>query len=145
MLLLGLEMAGAAQVRAWRRPSGDQNLSIEVGGVTRSYLLHLPKALPDGKPAPLVLVFHGGGGRATGMPNFTHFDQLADQQGFLVAYPESVNKHWNDTRGLSTADDVGFVRALIAELERTQGVDAKRVYAAGISNEESSRTAWGAN
>lgn len=127
-------VASGAQTRAWRRPSGDQNLNIDVNGVKRSYLLHVPKALPEGKPVPLALIFHGGGSSGRGMPNFTKFDELADQQSFLVAYPEAVNKHWNDSRGLSTADDVGFVRALIAEEERTHGIDAKRVYAAGISN-----------
>lgn len=83
---------------------------------------------------PLVLVFHGGGGHPATMPNFTHFDSLADHKKFLVAYPESFNKSWNDTRGLSPADDVGFIRALIAELQRTHNTDPKRTYAAGISN-----------
>ena len=59
---------------------------------------------------------------------------LADQEGFLVAYPESFNKSWSDTRGLSPADDVGFIRALIEELQRTHRADPKRTYAAGISN-----------
>ncbi len=68
------------------------------------------------------------------MPNFTHFDAVADREGFLVAYPESFNKSWNDTRGLSPADDVGFIRALIAELQRARRIDPKRIYAAGISN-----------
>ena len=74
---------------------------------------------PESAPVPLVLVFHGGGGHAATMPNFTHFDSLADHKKFLVAYPESFNKSWNDTRGLSPADDVGFISALIAELQRT--------------------------
>jgi len=134
LVWLVLLSAAPAQVRAWRRPSGDQNLSIEVGGVTRTYLLHIPKDLPEGKQVPLVMVFHGGGGRAVTMPNFTHFDQEADKHGFLVAYPESVNKSWNDTRNLSPGDDVGFVRALISALEHEHGADPKRIYAAGISN-----------
>ena len=68
------------------------------------------------------------------MPKFTHFDDVADRNKFLVAYPESFNKSWSDTRGLSPADDVGFIRALIAELQRTHHADPKRTYAAGISN-----------
>jgi polyhydroxybutyrate depolymerase len=35
---------------------------------------------------------------------------------------------------LSPADDVGFVRTLIAQLTRSHHVDAKRIYATGISN-----------
>src|SRR5258706_120755 len=34
--------------------------TIEVGGLTRTYLLHVPPSLPAG-PVPLVLVFHGRG------------------------------------------------------------------------------------
>jgi polyhydroxybutyrate depolymerase len=119
---------------AWGRgESNDKQTTITVGGVIRNYLLHVPASLPKGQPAPLVLVFHGGGGHARNMPNATHFDSLADEQGFIVAYPDSFNRSWNDTRGLSPADDVGFIRALIDELQRTAGIDPKRVYATGIS------------
>ena len=62
-----------------------------VDGVARNYLLHVPDDLPSGKSAPLALVFHGGGGHDWNMPGFTHFDDLADQEGFLVAYPDAVN------------------------------------------------------
>jgi len=108
--------------------------AINVIGVTRTYLLHVPRSLTRNRPAPLLLVFHGGGGHAYNMPRFTGFDQLADIHGFIVAYPESANTHWNDTRALSRADDVAFVRALIAELEHSYPVDPARVYATGISN-----------
>ena len=47
------------------------------------------------------------------MPAFTQFDKLADEAGFFVAYPDGLNRTWNDTWGLSAADDVGFIRALI--------------------------------
>ncbi len=111
----------------------DVNEEIKVGDATRSYLLHVPENLPH-QPAPLVLVFHGGGGHASNMPRFTKFDNLADANGFIVAYPESFNKSWSDTRGLSPADDVGFIRVLIAHLSKTLNLDPRRIYATGISN-----------
>jgi polyhydroxybutyrate depolymerase len=113
---------------------GDLKLEIQVGGTTRTSLLYVPQSLTKNRPAPLVLVFHGGGGHDYNMPRFTGFDHLADAHGFLVAYPESVNTHWNDTRALSRADDVAFVRTLITELKRSYPVDPARVYATGISN-----------
>lgn len=119
---------------ARRSATADRQGTIVAGGETRTYLLHVPASIKPGKAAPLVLVFHGGGGHARNMPRFTRFDRLADEQGFIVAYPEGLNKHWSDSRGLSSADDVGFIRALIAELERSQNIDPKRVYATGISN-----------
>jgi polyhydroxybutyrate depolymerase len=123
-----------ARGRRGRAPADDNQEHLNVGGADRTYFLHVPESLPKNTSVPLVLVFHGGGGHAATMPNFTHFDAVADREKFIVAYPESFNKSWNDTRGLSPADDVGFVRALIAELQRSQHVDAKRVYATGISN-----------
>jgi polyhydroxybutyrate depolymerase len=114
-----LLLAGVfSRARGRRAPADDRELHIQAGGADRSYFLHVPEGLASGKPAPLVLVFHGGGGHAATMPRFTRFDELADREEFLVAYPESANIHWNDSRGRSPADDAGFVRALIAELER---------------------------
>jgi polyhydroxybutyrate depolymerase len=127
----GLSLANSAPGRA---PADDEQVHVSIGGVDRMYLLHVPESLPRTGPVPLVLVFHGGGGHAASMPNFTHFDQLADEEGFLVAYPESFNKSWSDTRGLSPADDVGFIRAVIEDLQHTQRADPRRTYAAGISN-----------
>jgi polyhydroxybutyrate depolymerase len=138
LVFLALTLARPAlaqrEHRSHRPSSSDEKRSIKVGNLERYYLLHVPQSLPQGTAAPLVLVFHGGGGHARNMPRFTGFDRLADAQGFVVAYPDSYNKSWNDTRGLSPADDVGFIRALIDELSRSYPIDAKRVYATGISN-----------
>jgi poly(3-hydroxybutyrate) depolymerase len=76
-----------------------------VGGEKRKYLLHVPESLPRAKKAPLVLAFPGGGSHAANTPRFTRFDALADREGFIVAYPESFNMHWNNTRGLSPGDE----------------------------------------
>ena len=112
----------------------DSQHEISVQGTTRTYLQHLPPSLKLGHPVPLVLMFHGGDGRAAPMAKFTGFDSLADAKGFIVVYPDGLDRHWNDGRGLSKADDVGFVRALIDELVRQHLADPKRVYATGISN-----------
>jgi polyhydroxybutyrate depolymerase len=110
--------------------------TLQTNGETRRYLLHVPASLRRGQPAPLVLVFHGGGGNATGIAPHTGFSALADREGFVVAYPQGVNGRWNDGRGLAMAthDDVGFVRALLDTLGHELGVDPRRVYATGISN-----------
>jgi len=109
--------------------------TLQTGGVTRRYFLYLPSTWHRGRPAPLVLVFHGGGGRASGIAPHTGFSRLAEREGFVVAYPQGLNGRWNDGRGYAAArDDVGFVRALLDTLERELAIDPRRVYATGISN-----------
>lgn len=122
--------------RERRRGAGpqDRKYQIVVSGTTRNYLLYMPGSIAKDHPLPLLLVFHGGGGHDYNMPRFTGFDNLAETRGFIVAYPDGVNGHWNDTRALSPADDVGFVSALISEVERNYPVDPARIYATGISN-----------
>jgi len=130
-LVMGILGAVALAVRA---RAMDDTRTIRVDDLARKYMLHVPTDLPPGRRIPVVLVFHGGGGHDWSMPNFTHFDALADDEGFIVAYPDSTNRYWNDGRNESSADDVGFVRALIDDLEHTYPVDPHRVYATGISN-----------
>jgi polyhydroxybutyrate depolymerase len=109
--------------------------TLQAGGVTRRYFLYLPSTWRRGSPAALVLVFHGGGGRASGIAPHTGFSALAEREGFLVAYPQGLNGRWNDGRGYAaTHDDVGFVRALLDTLGRELAIDPRRVYATGISN-----------
>ena len=114
--------------------------TMELDGITRSYHLHVPSAVGP-TPAPLVLVFHGGGGTGPGTERLTRFTALADREGFLVAFPEGVEKNWNDGREFTSSrahrdhvDDVAFVAALIDAIGRAHAVDPRRVYATGISN-----------
>jgi polyhydroxybutyrate depolymerase len=118
-----------------------QTHTIKVGDRERSYIVHLPSRLPKDKPVALVLAFHGGGGQAAGMERMTGFGKLADKEGFLVVYPEGISKNWNDGRENPNSvafkekvDDVAFVAALIDALGKQHKIDAKRVYATGISN-----------
>lgn len=127
-----LEVAGRAS---------DQHGMLACGGRRRSFRLHLPPVAARRPAMPLVVVLHGGGGNGRAAERLTRFSALADSAGFCVAYPEAVNRHWNDGRGVSrylaqreNVDDVGFIRALIDTLCRQLGLDRSRVYAAGISN-----------
>jgi polyhydroxybutyrate depolymerase len=139
-IALALSVPGAAlpaqSVPAAAPPTlAGEPRTLQAGGVTRRYFLYLPSTWNRGRPAPLVLVFHGGGGRASGIAPHTGFSRLAEREGFVVAYPQGLNGRWNDGRGYAaTHDDVGFVRALLDTLERELSLDPRRVFATGISN-----------
>lgn len=86
---------------------------------------------------PLLIAFHGGSGQPEQMERLTGFMKLGGEQNFFVAYPEGVNRHWNDGRDLPKRreiDDVEFLVKLIDHLRQSFPFDAKRVYACGISN-----------
>jgi polyhydroxybutyrate depolymerase len=134
MIALAAEGMWLGVLASVGRGTSDASQSVVINGFTRHYLLHVPANLPVGRHVPLVLVFHGGGGRAARMPGFTGFDDLADRELFIVAYLDGVGRHWNDGRDRSTADDIGFVSALLDEVERAYPVDKQRIYATGISN-----------
>jgi polyhydroxybutyrate depolymerase len=109
--------------------------TLRVDGVTRSYLLFVPDGARAGRALPLVLVFHGGGGQARAMATHTGFSQVAEGEGFAVAYPDGLDGRWNDGRGYGASrDDVAFVRALLDSIGRQTAIDSSRVYATGISN-----------
>lgn len=122
--------------------------TVVHGGMTREYWLYDPReqgaAAKDGLRS-LVIVLHGGGGKAdkfdvmTGAKN--SFNALADREDVLIAYPQGYGKSWNDGRDdphvtaqAQDIDDTGFLSGLIDTLVSSRQVDPKRVYAVGPSN-----------
>jgi len=139
VVALLLALAAAA------RPAGRWETGRLVhAGAKREWRLYVPPAVTDpGRPLPLLLVLHGGGGRGAALPRFLGggFERLADRDGFFVAYPEGRYHQWNDGREPSVSrahaeqvDDVGFLRELVADVSGRYSVDPARVYACGISN-----------
>ncbi|WP_255120306.1 PHB depolymerase family esterase [Synechococcus sp. Cruz CV-v-12] len=113
-----------------------QSLVLSHQGRMRDYLLYTPPSYNPNSPTPVVFGFHGGTSYNVRFARTTNLHKLADEKGFLVVYPNAVNKNWNDGRGTvnQDIDDVGFVTALIEEVKRLRNVDARRVYVTGISN-----------
>ncbi len=117
-------------------------MEFRHGGAARTCLVHVPLHKRSAA-APLVIVFHGGGGTVKGVIKLTkqRFNELSDTAGFYVAYPSGLGKSWNDFRDDSKAyahehgiDDAGFIASLIDRLAAEYPIDTGRVFAAGISN-----------
>jgi len=127
----------------------------------RPYAAYLPTVV-GGRRVPLVLFLHGGGGNATNAQGTTCADgdptsatclqALGRREGFITVYASGTpNPHlsalrtWNAGGGTdyacasgyacdAQADDIGYLRALVADLERRYPVDPTRVYVMGFSN-----------
>ena len=138
-LLLAVPALAAAQ-------GADVERSVVVGGVKRTYLLHLPAGRPSARGLPLVVVYHGGGGNGRSAARMSGMDARADRAGFLVAYPNGTGPAlanailtWNTWHCCGTAldrraDDVGFTRAMVDAIAQDYAIDRHRVYATGMSN-----------
>ncbi|RLF60155.1 MAG: polyhydroxybutyrate depolymerase [Thermoplasmata archaeon] len=118
--------------------------SIEYDGLTRTYLIHIPDFDNVLEEKPLLIALHGGGGNSENMRGKTGFNDLADEHGFIVVYPDGTGKLknklvWNAGYCCGSAlennvDDVGFIDALIKELQKTLNIDENGIYVTGHSN-----------
>ena len=107
--------------------------------------MYIPSSYDRSMPVPVVIALHGKGVDGEGMILVTRrgFDRLAERDGFIVVYPDGVERNWNDGRRdeedndrahREDIDDVGFLAALTDKLVLDYNADPKRVYATGISN-----------
>ncbi|MEZ4451599.1 MAG: PHB depolymerase family esterase [Nannocystaceae bacterium] len=118
---------------------GDHTVMVTHDGTMRSAIVHVPPSYDPTSPTPLVLNFHGFTSNAAQQVLFSGMNPLADDEGFLVAYPDGLDSSWNAGACCGTSmqqniDDVGFVRDLVDALEAQLCVDARRIYATGMSN-----------
>lgn len=128
---------GSAALRSTPVPEPS---ALEMNGRVRNYLLQRPLSAVPG-PRPLVLMLHGGTQTAAQFWRQTRLPEVAGRAGALVVAPQGLGKHWNDGRGAtiagdaaSTADDVGFLLALIDQLVAQEQADPQAVFVFGVSN-----------
>jgi len=63
---------------------GDHEFALTHQQLRRSYLAHVPPQAATGKPLPVVLNFHGGGGHARAQQQYSRMDQAASREGFIA-------------------------------------------------------------
>jgi polyhydroxybutyrate depolymerase len=119
--------------------SDDKRGKIEVDGRERTYALHVPANYDEMKSVPLLIALHGRLGTGSGEERLAHLDKVSDEHGFLVVYPDGLDRSWSDGRGGTPSDrngvdDVKFLSALIDKIEGEYKVDHARIYATGMSN-----------
>ena len=118
-------------------PVGDSTQTIDVGGASRTFHLYRPQGLAG--PAPLVVMMHGGFGTGEQAERDYNWDAEADGGHFLVAYPDGEGRAWNagsccGEPQRTNLDDVGFITAMVSDIEQQIPIDPARVYATGMSN-----------
>lgn len=132
-----------AQPQGAPAPSGKDRLSdlahfgSNPGGLRAR--IYVPDALADG--APLVVVLHGCTQNAAGYDHGSGWSRLADEQGFVVLFPEqqranNANLCFNWFNPEDTRRDTGealSIRQMVAAATAEHHLDPARVYVTGLS------------
>ncbi len=120
--------------------SAVQYATIMDGGLQREYIYYHPGTAPPN--CPLVYVCHGYGGSAQDIMDYSEFNDLADEFGFAVCYPQGIedgggDTFWNvgyDFHGSETVDDVAFLQNLNTFLQGDNSLNPTKVFCTGMSN-----------
>ena len=116
------------------------SLSHVNGQISRTYKLYVPSSV-RGEPAPLIVMLHGCKQNPDDFAAGTRMNQLAEREGFLVAYPEQTAREngsncWNwfdrsqQTRG---GIEPSFIAGIVQDIAKSHAVDSSRVFVAGLS------------
>lgn len=117
--------------------TGTVRIDLTSSGTDRAYLLRAPQT--PGKPIPLVVALHGRFQTPTSLRAVTGFEAVADERGFVVAFPAALGGGWNAGTCCSTGSDenvadLAFLDDVISDVAARTPVDVRRVYLVGLSN-----------
>ncbi|HSI56197.1 MAG TPA: PHB depolymerase family esterase [Ideonella sp.] len=113
----------------------------------RNYKLYVPKlhgpqrGSAQAGPLPLLVMLHGCTQSPDDFAAGTRMNQLAEQHGFLVVYPEQApkangSKCWNWFKAQDQLRDRGepsLIAGIVREVAASHAVDAQRIFVAGLS------------
>ena len=133
---------GAAPIECPSTPQvpGVKEETIAFGGHDRTYEVQVPIVYDNSAPVPLVFDMHGYTSNKDQQELVSGFSSLAEEEGFVVVRPQGLQSSWNagdfccGTAQSQDLDDVGLMKAIVAEVSASLCIDPKRVYATAISN-----------
>lgn len=114
-------------------------ITVEFAGLSRDVIVYRPGGTPPAAGFPLVMMLHGGLGSAAQAETSYGWEALADSAGFVVAYPDGVDRTWNAGSCCGKAqradiDDVGFLTEVVTQVSAMVPIDERRRYLTGMSN-----------
>lgn len=111
-----------------------QILEFPWQGVQREYMVKTPE---NAESMPVLFFLHGLGDNITRLDNEFHFQQFADEFGWMVVIPQALNEGygtmWNAGLTASTTNDHGFMMALLDSLAVQYPVNQDSVFFTGFS------------
>ena len=113
-------------------------------GLDRYYLIYRPTSLENNN-APILFALHGYGSSAVFHKSYTQYEQIADENHFIVVYPQGYklesllvnsSSHWNVGAWTSPSNinDVDFIDTIIDLISDKYHINGSRIYSSGMSN-----------
>ena len=140
IILLLILVVAPAIAGLWFLISNRTNGKIISSGETRRYLLYVPESYDPGSPTPLVFNIHGYAQWPANQKDISNWNDLADEEGFIVVYPMGTGLplHWATGAAVDQSPEamkeVTFFSDLIDKLTTEYNIDPQRIYASGLSN-----------
>jgi polyhydroxybutyrate depolymerase len=118
--------------------SGDTTRMVMVGSTNRSFILHVPSTYNGTTAVPLLVDFHPLGGSGSSERSGSPYPAVTDPEGVVMAFPTGLSGPsggaWDvGPCCVANVDDIGFAKALVADVQRVACIDPKRIYATGFS------------
>jgi len=130
--------------------SGDEhwvdltNQDVSSDNIARAYTLYVPQSYDPNTPTPVVLSLHGRYASMVNQARSSGFNDVADEHGFIVVYPQAYDPRledptWNYLLGTSLLSDQPwnddlFLDTLVDDLAKDLNIDMSRLYVSGLSN-----------
>ncbi len=113
-------------------------MSITVNGVERVFRLSVPSS-DAGTELALIIAFHGGGGAEEDFQQQDEFDQVGEQEKFIMAYAiaedgrTSAEGEWFLNTAATSRADNDYAEAIVDVLASEYCIDQDRLYGIGYS------------
>ena len=120
------------------QPITQSTMSIMVNGQEREFRLSVPSS-DAGTKLALIIAFHGGGGSGEDFQQQSEFEQLGEQEKFIMAYAiaeddrTAAEGEWYLNTSATSRDDNDFTEAIVDNLSSQYCIDQSRLYGIGYS------------
>lgn len=105
-------------------------------GLLRNFIYFKPSTWNASQELPLLIVLHGLTQTAAGIMEITNFNTIAEENNFIVCYPDGNNNAWNANMNVSVSstDDKGFIEKITAYFRLNFNTNPQKQYLCGFSN-----------
>ena len=108
---------------------GARNLTIQVSGKARTYVLFVPNGYDASKSIPLIFAWHSSGASGAESRRYYKLEPVTGD-GAIIVYPDGLNGAWDLS---ANGVDMKFFDLLLESISKEYCVDQSRVFSTGYS------------